>query len=1072
MAKRWSALVSAHLLTLALAWAQESYKPGELLVRYRPSASTSTRHLARLQAHSALLRSYSSVPGLELMRVKPGTPLGEALEALRRNPDVLYAEPNYRVRAVGTVPNDTAFAEGLQWALHNTGQNGGSQDADIDAPEAWEVTTGSSSVVVAVIDTGVDYFHPDLQPNLIRLESNCGDGIDNDGNGHVDDCYGYDAITKTSNPADENGHGTFVSGIIGARANNGVGIAGVNWNVGLLACKFLDAQGEGWDADAVGCLDYIKDLKDNYGINIVATNNSWGGAAYSQALFDAIEAQQQSGILFIVAAGNSGADTATTSSYPANFRLLNIIAVAATDRTDALARYSSYGNTSVHVGAPGSQIYSTLPGNSYGLGSGTSAAAPFVTGVAALLKAQDPNRDWVAIRNSILAGGDDLTSLAQFTITGKRLNAYGALTCSNQALLKRLQPIGAALVIAANTSVPISVLHINCAAPAGELLATVQPVGPAVRLQDQGEGQDQIPADGVYSGVLPPLEPGSYTVEIAGDDSFTLEVLRPYYFSPDNYEHREIEGSSLALERDGSALLQPSFPLQIAGRAFDSLYVNMNGVITLKSAFGQPAYSGILPTGDVYIAPYWTSLFGSSPAANVFWEETGLPPNRELVIEWREVTPSYWLFPPPVTFQVIFFERSDEILFNYAVAPGPSVIGLPFGPTGPFTGIQIAPDSLNRYPLPLWPNSAVRWSTVGPDHFNPDPAIISIIPESVRAGGPGVTLSINGTNFAESSVLFMGWERYPAQFISSSQLVAELPAAKIQVAGEIPVQVFNFGAQSYGSMALPVVGPVIESISPASVLGGGPAFRLTIYGRGFALGDVLLWNDVAKPTIVVSERELIADIDAAALAACQVTASIQVKDSQGGVSQRHYVTVEDFALVVEGGFAWAEVQQGQAAHFSVRAGDNSNLAPARLIKLTCSAGVPPQATCSFQPATIYNDPFQYVRSTLTIQTTADPPGVLSEGPHSPTRSLYAFWISGAGLLGAVILTGRQAKRRWLARIWLLVIVSCLSQMACGSGDRHPDTMTRSGTPRGMYTITVTGQYEQMVRSTQFQLLVK
>src|SRR3989449_1038385 len=406
------------------------HAPDTILVRFKASALPADQALVHALVGAHAYKSFRIVEGLQAVRIPPGMRVKDAIEFYRRRPDVLYAEPNWIVDAQ-VVPSDPSFSS--LWGLNNTGQNGGIPDADIDAPEAWDITTGSSDVVVAVIDTGIDYTHPDLSANMFRNELDCNsNGIDDDGNGLVDDCFGIDTANNDSNPMDDAnpGHGSHVAGTIGAVGNNAVGVVGVNWAIRLMACKFLGSTGSGTTADAIDCLEYVKLMKDR-GVNIVATSNSWGGGGFSQGLFDAIEAHLHRGILFIAAAGNAnpGSNNDTKPFYPAAYYLPNVISVAATTRTDALASFSNFGRRTVHLGAPGQEILSTTPGNTYSSLSGTSMATPHVTGVAALLKAQDPARDWRALKNLILAGGDTVPSLATTTITQKRLNARGALTC-------------------------------------------------------------------------------------------------------------------------------------------------------------------------------------------------------------------------------------------------------------------------------------------------------------------------------------------------------------------------------------------------------------------------------------------------------------------------------------------------------------------------------------------------------------------------------------------------------------------------------------------------------------------
>ena len=375
--------------------------------------------------------------------IKGSTDLGfqEVVAALDDLPGFRLAEPNFAGLHVLATPNDPDFD--LLYGLNNTGQTGGTADADIDALEAWDIATGNSSIVVGVIDTGVDYTHPDLAANIWTNTWEAGGtaGIDDDGNGFVDDVHGYDFVNGDGDPYDDHYHGTHVSGTIGAVGNNGVGVAGVNWNAKIMGIKFLDSGGSGSTDGAIAAVNYANMMRNLWvssggakGANIRLTSNSWGGGGYSDLLRSAIADSGTAGLLFVAAAGNGYSDIDSSPFYPASYDPDNLISVAATDHNDLKADFSNWGATSVDLGAPGVDTYSTMPGNSYGYLSGTSMATPHVSGVAALAWSISPTATYQQIRDCLFDGVDLIGSMAGITVTGGRLNAYNAISCVGMAV--------------------------------------------------------------------------------------------------------------------------------------------------------------------------------------------------------------------------------------------------------------------------------------------------------------------------------------------------------------------------------------------------------------------------------------------------------------------------------------------------------------------------------------------------------------------------------------------------------------------------------------------------------------
>ncbi|HET6889709.1 MAG TPA: S8 family serine peptidase, partial [Pyrinomonadaceae bacterium] len=371
------------------------------------------------------------VDGLRLARV-PAEDTLRAIEALNARPDVEFAEPDYIWRKT-QLPNDPRFGE--LYGLRNTGQDFGNPDDDIDADEAWDVTTGSSNTVVAVIDGGVDINHEDLRDNIWTNPGEvANNGLDDDGNGFIDDVNGWDFHHNDKSVFDnENGddHGTHVAGTIGATGNNGTGVTGVNWHVRIMSLKVLGPSG-GSTSNIISGYNYVRMMRQQEGINVRVTNNSYGGGGFSQSAFVAIQELNNAGILFVASAGNEASDNFKRAHFPSDFKLPNIISVASTNRTDDLSSFSNFGERIVPMAAPGSQILSTTPNNTYSIFSGTSMATPHVTGAAALVLSVNPNISLQNLRGVLVYSGDMETVLLDKTTSGRRLNARAAVNSATE----------------------------------------------------------------------------------------------------------------------------------------------------------------------------------------------------------------------------------------------------------------------------------------------------------------------------------------------------------------------------------------------------------------------------------------------------------------------------------------------------------------------------------------------------------------------------------------------------------------------------------------------------------------
>ena len=435
--------------------AQTDKKRAEVLVRFRPGTPlTAIRNIAA-RFDDRVEDNIENVRGLVAIEDEDGLDAQTVADEYKQLNEVEYAEPNYEIQlepkefsnsgeletgrdsvmnfsaneftdaedATGMMPNDPMFNE--QWSLANTGQRGGKSHADIAALDAWAKTQGSEKIVVAVLDSGVDYTHPDLVENMWHRPANLAAYVD-DELGVIDDEHGFSAVADNRDPMDDNGHGTHCAGIIGANGDNSFGIAGINWRVQIMPLKFMNAGGFGTTKQAIESINYVIDRK-HAGVNVRIISASWGSTMKSKALEDTIRKAGEEGILFVAASGNASSDADKVPHYPAGYNLPNVLSVAALTRNDELASFSNYGAKSVHIAAPGVEILSTWLNGEFKEASGTSMATPEVAGVAALVLSVEPDLSVAELRERLLKSADPLPSLKGKIATGGRLNAARAV---------------------------------------------------------------------------------------------------------------------------------------------------------------------------------------------------------------------------------------------------------------------------------------------------------------------------------------------------------------------------------------------------------------------------------------------------------------------------------------------------------------------------------------------------------------------------------------------------------------------------------------------------------------------
>lgn len=411
-----------------IALAEARHDRPELLVKFKNGVSAETIDAITARLNDRVEDRIENDPGLEAIDDLDNADVGELVKTYSAMPEVEYAEPNYEISLEASSyalvrPTDPRFGD--QWALLNSGQRGGKEGADINAMRAWAVTTGSDKVVVAVLDSGVDYTHEDLAPNMWTRPAGLAPYHD-DELGTIDDENGFNALDANSDPMDENGHGTHCAGIIGAEGSNDIGISGVNWKVRIMPLKFMNAGGFGTTKDAIEAINYVIDRK-KAGVNVRIISASWGSTQRSRALEDMIRKAYENDILFVAASGNSSTNNDRNPHFPSSYNVPNVVSVAALDRNDQLASFSNYGVKSVAIAAPGVDILSTWLGNQYEEKSGTSMATPVVSGVAALIVAQHPHISVDELRKRLLESVDPIPALKGKVATGGRIDAAKAV---------------------------------------------------------------------------------------------------------------------------------------------------------------------------------------------------------------------------------------------------------------------------------------------------------------------------------------------------------------------------------------------------------------------------------------------------------------------------------------------------------------------------------------------------------------------------------------------------------------------------------------------------------------------
>ncbi|MEY4173196.1 MAG: hypothetical protein RI900_361 [Actinomycetota bacterium] len=667
---------------------------GRIIVGFKAAASA-TERIGAFNRHGAKahqpLRTRGSAT--EVVTLPAGVSVEQALASYKADPAVRYAEPDY-VLTHQAVSNDPEFTNGALWGMQGDASTPANQFGS-GAAEAWAANyTGSSSVVVGVIDEGIQVTHPDLAANIWTNPGEvAGNGLDDDANGFIDDINGWDFFNRdnsvfdgAANPVIDE-HGTHVSGTIGGVGGNGVGVAGVNWNVKIVSAKFLGPTG-GNTTDAVSAINYLVDLKARRGVNLVAINNSWGGGAFSQALSDAINAAGDQNILFVAAAGNSGTNNDVTPSYPSNYDCSRggtrgwdcVLAVAAIDSAGAIATFSQYGATTVDIGAPGVNIISTVPNGAYASFNGTSMATPHVTGAAALCASLDPTMSGAAIRAAIMQSAAPTASMVGRTVSGGRLDVGAMVSrCVSSPNPVTGAPSGLTATATGPSTATLSwtdgvtdetvyqVERATATAGVCGAFALVATLGAnstsysAAGLSPSTTYCFQVRAGNGFGG-------GSYSNYSEVAQATTAAPPPQFVCSGTTYSWIDatVGGTRYVLTDDSAASVTLPFAFPLYGVPHTTASISSNGFLRLGSgaatAFTNAGIPNLADPNNM-IAAWWDDL---NPAlGGAIWSRTlGTSPNRQFVASWNGV-PHVAAATTGVSFQIVLDEATGDVTMQY-----------------------------------------------------------------------------------------------------------------------------------------------------------------------------------------------------------------------------------------------------------------------------------------------------------------------------------------------------------------------------------------------------------------------